>query len=96
MDERGRLTGASIASGDPGPRYEAEAAVNPYDWQGLPTDHGNLGTLRSSFSSVHNRHTAAGWAREVTVRNFAISKAMAGVNMRLPKGAVREVLPFSD
>ncbi len=75
----------------PGPHDDAEAAINPYDWQGLPTDHGNLGTLRSSFSSVHNRHTKAGWAREVTVRNFPISKAMAGVNMRLPKGAVREL-----
>ena len=40
---------------------------------------------------MHNRHTAAGWAREVTVRNFPMSKAMAGVNMRLPKGAVREL-----
>ena len=79
------------AGSDPGPHDDAEAAVNPYDWQGLPTDHGNLGTLRSSFSSVHNRHTPAGWAREVTVRNFPISKAMAGVNMRLPTGAVREL-----
>ncbi len=76
---------------DPGPHDDAEAAVNPYDWRGLPTDHGNLGTLRSSFSSVHNRHTPAGWAREVTVRIFPISKAMAGVNMRLPLGAVREL-----
>ena len=45
MDERGGLTGASAAGGDPGPRDDAEAAVNPYDWQGLPRDHGNLGTL---------------------------------------------------
>ncbi|HEY3719805.1 MAG TPA: cupin domain-containing protein [Roseiarcus sp.] len=82
---------SSAAESDPGPHDDAEAAVNPNDWQGLPTDHGNLGTLRASFSSVHNRHTAAGWAREVTVRNFPISKAMAGVNMRLPAGAVREL-----
>ncbi len=79
------------AMSDPGPRDGAEAAINPYDWQGLPTDHGNLGMLRHSFSEVHNRHTDAGWAREVTVRNFPISKNMAGVNMRLPAGAVREL-----
>ena len=82
---------SAAAGSDPGAHDDAEAAINPYDWQGLPTDHGNLGTLRASFSSVHNRHTAAGWAREVTVRNFPISKAMAGVNMRLPAGAVREL-----
>jgi oxalate decarboxylase len=74
-----------------GPTDEAEAAINPMDWQNLPTDRGNLGTLRHSFSMVHNRHTEAGWAREVTVRNFPISKQMAGVNMRLPTGAVREL-----
>jgi oxalate decarboxylase len=82
---------SAAAMSDPGPRDAAEAAINPYEWQGLPTDHGNLGTLRHSFSQVHNRHTDAGWAREVTVRNFPISKNMAGVNMRLPAGAVREL-----
>ncbi|HTV32521.1 MAG TPA: cupin domain-containing protein [Methylocella sp.] len=79
------------AMSDPGPRNPPQEAINPYDWESLPTDHGNLGTLRTSFSEVHNRHTDAGWAREVTVRNFPISKAMAGVNMRLPAGAVREL-----
>src|SRR5258708_5574949 len=70
-------TYSPAATGDPGPRDAAQEAVNPYDWQSLPSDHGNLGTLRHSFSQVHNRHTDAGWAREVTVRNFPISKAMA-------------------
>jgi oxalate decarboxylase len=82
---------SAAAMSDPGPHDSAQEAVNPYDWQSLATDHGNLGTLRHSFSAVHNRHTEAGWAREVTVRNFPISKAMAGVNMRLPTGAVREL-----
>ena len=82
---------SAAAMSDPGPHDLAQEAINPYDWQSLPTDHGNLGTLRHSFSQVHNRHTGAGWAREVTVRNFPISKNMAGVNMRLPAGAVREL-----
>jgi oxalate decarboxylase len=82
---------SAAATSDPGPHDPAQDAINPYDWQSLPTDHGNLGTLRHSFSQVHNRHTDAGWAREVTVRNFPISKNMAGVNMRLPAGAVREL-----
>ena len=84
-------TYSAAAISDPGPHDPAQEAINPYDWQSLPTDNGNLGTLRHSFSQVHNRHTDAGWAREVTVRNFPISKAMAGVNMRLPAGAVREL-----
>jgi oxalate decarboxylase len=89
-DARAQIYSA-VAGSDPGPHDEAQAAINPMEWQGLPTDHGNLGTLRHSFSTVHNRHTPAGWAREVTVRNFPISKNMAGVNMRLPLGAVREL-----
>lgn len=74
-----------------GPNDPREVALNPSEVNPLPTDHGNLGTLKYSFSEAHNRHTAAGWAREVTVRNFPISKDMAGVDMRLPKGAVREL-----
>jgi oxalate decarboxylase len=33
----------------------------------------------------------SGWAREVTVRELPISKAMAGVNMRFKAGGVREL-----
>jgi oxalate decarboxylase len=79
------------ASNTPGPHDPRQEALNPSELNPLRTDHGNLGTLKYSFSEAHNRHTDAGWAREVTVRNFPISKAMAGVNMRLPKGAVREL-----
>jgi oxalate decarboxylase len=74
-----------------GPRDPRQEALNPSELTPIPTDHGNLGTLMYSFSEAHNRHTDAGWAREVTVRNFPMSKAMAGVDMRLPKGAVREL-----
>jgi len=90
-------TGARAADGRSypmdtvGPNDPGEAALNPSEVTPLPTDHGNLGTLKYSFSEAHNRHTAAGWAREVTVRNFPISKELAGVDMRLPKGAVREL-----
>lgn len=84
-------TYSPAAASKPGPHDPAQEAIDPYDWQPPPTDHGNLGSLRHSFSQVHNRRTSAGWAREVTVRNFPISKAMAGVNMRLPAGAVREL-----
>lgn len=96
----GLVAAAAVANAAPydkrpmdnvGPRDSRAEALNPSEIDPIGTDHGNLGTLKCSFSEVHNRHTAAGWAREVTVRNFPMSKAMAGVNMRLPKGAVREL-----
>ena len=38
-----------------------------------------------------NEISDAGWARQVTQRNLQISSTIAGVNMRLNKGAVREL-----
>ena len=40
-------------------------------------------------SALHD--PAGGWAREVTVRDLPVAKSMAGVNMRLDPGAVREL-----
>ncbi|MDO9713958.1 cupin domain-containing protein [Paracraurococcus lichenis] len=65
--------------------------ANPSESTPPPTDHGNLGGLRYSFSASHNRRTEAGWAREVTIRQFPIATDIAGVNMRLGRGAVREL-----
>jgi oxalate decarboxylase len=55
------------------------------------TDHGTLPNLRFSFSDAHNRLETGGWARQVTVRELGISKDIAGVNMRLNRGGVREL-----
>jgi oxalate decarboxylase len=46
--------------------------------------------LKWSFADSHIRIEEGGWARETTIRELPISKAMAGVNMRLKAGAVRE------
>ena len=40
---------------------------------------------------AHNRLDAGGWAREVTVRELPIATTLAGVNMRLKPGGVREL-----
>ena len=37
------------------------------------------------------RLTSGGWTRQVTVREFGISKSIAGVNMRLNAGGIREM-----
>ena len=55
------------------------------------TDHGNIPNLRWSFADSHTRICPGGWARETTVRELPISTAMAGVNMRLDAGGVREM-----
>lgn len=84
-------TRAEAAVSDAGPQDPTITALNPSMFTPPRTDHGNLGSLKYSFSAAHNRRTDAGWAREVTVRQFPMAKAIAGVNMRLAKGAVREL-----
>jgi len=87
LGERARAATAT----DVGPQDPALTASNPSMFTPPKTDHGNLGSLKYSFSEAHNKRTDAGWAREVTVRQLPIATAIAGVNMRLPKGAVREL-----
>lgn len=55
------------------------------------TDKGSVPNLRWSFADSHNRIEPGGWARETTVRELPVSTAMAGVNMRLDRGGVREM-----
>ena len=55
------------------------------------TDSGTLPNLRFSFSDAHMRLEFGGWTRQVTVRELGISKNIAGVNMRLNTGGVREL-----
>ena len=55
------------------------------------TDHGTLPNLRFSFSDSHVRQESGGWTRQVTQRELGISRDIAGVNMRLNAGGVREL-----
>ncbi len=55
------------------------------------TDHGTLPNLRFSFSDAHMRLEPGGWTRQVTQRELAVAKSIAGVNMRLNAGGVREL-----
>ncbi len=76
---------------DPGPRNVERDRQNPDMLTPPETDHGTIPNLRFSFSDSHNRLEKGGWAREVTIRELPVAKAMAGVNMRLNPGAVREM-----
>ena len=55
------------------------------------TDSGTIPNLKYSFDAAHNRLLSGGWAREVTVRELPIATDLAGVNMRLKPGGVREM-----
>jgi oxalate decarboxylase len=76
---------------DPGPRNLARDRQNPDLLVPPPTDHGTLPNLRFSFSDSHVRQETGGWTRQITVRELGISKEIAGVNMRLNAGGVREL-----
>jgi oxalate decarboxylase len=56
-----------------------------------PTDAGNVPNLRFSFADAYRRVEHGGWAREVTVRELPVATSLAGVNMALEPGAVREL-----
>jgi oxalate decarboxylase len=76
---------------DNGPRNLGRDSENPDLLVPPETDHGTLPNLRFSFSDAHVRLEAGGWTRQVTVRELGISKNIAGVNMRLNSGGVREL-----
>jgi oxalate decarboxylase len=74
-----------------GPRNPARAAQNPDIIQPPSTDHGALPNLHFSFADAHMKMREGGWSREVTKRELPVSTTIAGVNMRLTAGGVREL-----
>ena len=76
---------------DPGPTNPAIDAANPDSNNPLPSDAGGVQTFKYPFSFAHKRLHEGGWSREVTQRELAVSKALAGVDMRLTAGGVREL-----
>jgi oxalate decarboxylase len=82
---------AGHGGSDPGPRNLMRDRQNPDILVPPSTDHGTLPNLRFSFSDSHVRQETGGWTRQVTGRELGISKNIAGVNMRLNAGGVREL-----
>lgn len=79
--------GASIL----GPRNVALEAENPDLLASPSTDSGTIPNLKFSFAAARNRLLTGGWAREVTVRELPVATELAGVNMRLKPGGIREM-----
>lgn len=76
---------------DPGPKNAGLDAQNPDSITPPITDAGGVPTFKYPFSFANKRQFDGGWSREVTVRELPLSKSIAGVNMRLTAGGVREL-----
>jgi oxalate decarboxylase len=74
-----------------GPRNPERERENPDILRPPSTDHGSLPNLKFSFADAHVKMRDGGWSREVTQRELPIATTMAGVNMRLTSGGVREL-----
>ncbi|RAP77789.1 oxalate decarboxylase family bicupin [Paenibacillus montanisoli] len=76
---------------DRGPRDIMRDMENPNMLVPPPTDAGLMPNLKMSFSDTHMVLSHGGWSREITVRDLPIATALAGVNMSLTPGGVREL-----
>jgi oxalate decarboxylase len=76
---------------DPGPQNSPLAAQNPDSEWAPSTDHGTVKPFKYSFALAHKRVESGGWTRQVTARELPISKDIAGVEMKLTAGGVREL-----
>jgi len=80
-----------VGGTDPVPGDVVREGQNPDMLNPPATDSGTLPNLRFSFADAHMRQSSGGWTRQVTARELGVSKSIAGVNMRLNAGGVREL-----
>lgn len=76
---------------DYGPRDVMRDIENPDMLVPPVTDVGLMPNLKMSFSDTHMQLNHGGWSREITVRDLPIATTLAGVNMSLTPGGVREL-----
>ena len=80
-----------VGGTDPVPGDVVREGQNPDMLNPPATDSGTLPNLRFSFADAHMRQSSGGWTRQVTARELGVSKSIAGVNMRLNAGGIREL-----
>src|SRR5437868_1712315 len=79
------------SASDPGPQNPTASMLAPSSELPPSTDRGDIPNFWFPFSRSHKRLQVGGWARQITVKDFPISTTIAGVNMRLIVGAIREL-----
>ncbi len=80
-----------LGGDDPGPRSAVRDGLSPDMLNQPATDAGTLPNLKFSFADAPTKEYPGGWTRQVTVRELGVSKNIAGVDMRLNSGGVREL-----
>ena len=75
----------------PGPGNPPIDQQNPDSFLPPSSDAGGVPTFKYPFGIAHKRMQEGGWSREVTIRELPVSKTIAGVDMRLTAGGVREL-----
>jgi oxalate decarboxylase len=87
-----KVAGADRSRSDPGP---ANAGLDGQDpdsiWPPATDSKSLVQNFKYPFSFANKRTYEGGWSREVTVRELPVSKTLAGVNMRLTAGGIREL-----
>jgi oxalate decarboxylase len=76
---------------DPGPQNPAISGQFPSAFSPASTNVGGMPLSWASFNNAPRRIQNGGWAREVTQSDFQIADTLAGVNMRLTSGGIREM-----
>lgn len=87
----GVRSGRAHSISSPGPTNPALDRANPDTSVPPLTDTGSMPGFKFPFSLANKRVYQGGWSREVTARELPIAKELAGVNMRLEAGGIREL-----
>ncbi len=74
-----------------GPRNLPVELENPDLLVSPQTDAGTIPNLKFPYAMARNRVLSGGWAREITTRELPIATELAGVDMRLTPGGIREL-----
>ena len=75
----------------PGPNNVQLERQNPDSVWAPETDNGTMKPFKYSFNLSHKELDTGGWTRQVTVRDLPVSTHMAGVEMALTEGGMREL-----
>jgi oxalate decarboxylase len=74
-----------------GPRNKPLERQNPDAVAPPSTDAGQLPNLKFSFDAAHTRITTGGFTRQITAKELPVATTIAGVDMRLNPGSIREL-----
>ena len=75
----------------PGPQNKVLDAQFPSSTMPPSTDHGEVENFWFPFAQANRRVQDGGWTRQVTVKELPIATTLAGVEMRLTAGGIREL-----